>query len=569
VTVVFATLVAAVGRRLAALTRGRRLLALAFCAFFLVSAAWAVAAPYNGFPDEVNHVIRAAGVARGQFLPEQDPSQDVPDIQRVPRGLVHAEVCWQSQPQTPAACGSGPTGETALVRTPTTAGRYQPAYYLAVGWALALWPNWAGVIIARLIGAALSALLLAFAAYGAARWSAGRLLPCAVLVATTPITLYIAAGFNPSGIEVAAGLALFVALVPVIAERGAGAAEAGTGKGRPVDGDSGGHGSVAGGPAPLAAGAVHLAGASAVALAIVRPFGPLWLAIALAVLLVPVRRTGFRDRLRWLLSAARAHPRWVGGVGLALASTFGWMLAARTDVPGLVYPPFRHLAFTEAVRIEVFGRSASYANQLVGVMSWLDTPLPSISYPLWFMAFGVLFLTAFAVGQWPWRVRLAGLGVATFAVPILAEAINVNTFGFVTQGRCVLPIAVGLPVLSAWVVARTGALSGDNAVRLTRTIAPVLVAIHLGGLWFTMIRWQWGVQWVQGMNPFTGRWLPPLGPAVPLCLGVLGGAALLTYGWYAAATAEPDDAADRQRALDDPVALDQARQLAGDGVSPR
>ena len=46
-----------------------RIWALAFLAFFLVGAAWAMASPYDGAPDEVRHIIRAACVVQGQIFP--------------------------------------------------------------------------------------------------------------------------------------------------------------------------------------------------------------------------------------------------------------------------------------------------------------------------------------------------------------------------------------------------------------------------------------------------------------------------------------------------------------------
>ena len=46
----------------------RRTFLLAFAAFFLMGAAWALALPVNGTYDEKHHIVRAYAVADGQFF---------------------------------------------------------------------------------------------------------------------------------------------------------------------------------------------------------------------------------------------------------------------------------------------------------------------------------------------------------------------------------------------------------------------------------------------------------------------------------------------------------------------
>src|SRR5262245_52933238 len=45
---------------------------MGFGAFLLLAAAWAVMTPYNGAYDEHDHVVRAAGVVRGQLVAPSD-----------------------------------------------------------------------------------------------------------------------------------------------------------------------------------------------------------------------------------------------------------------------------------------------------------------------------------------------------------------------------------------------------------------------------------------------------------------------------------------------------------------
>lgn len=486
------------------LVRGRRLWLLAFAAFFLLGAAWATATPYNGAPDEINHIIRAAGVARGEIVAPSVPGRPDLGTQHIRAGLAHGDVCWQSNPGRSAKCGVSPSGERRLVVAHTAAGQYPPLYYLLVGFPLALWPTWGGVLAARLLSVAWSAALLACAAYAAARWCRYRLGPAAVVVATTPITMHLAGGINPNGLEIAAGTAVFAALLPLLL------------------GDDPAH----------RRGALWLAAVAGSVLALARGLSPLWLVIALGVLLVPNRRAR-------LAALARDRAVRIAAAGLALCTTaaVAWLVTRRTGSPGWVHLP-PHLSFTQALRLEVINRTGGYAEQMIGVMSWTDTLLPDPIYFTWYAALGLLFLLALAAGGRVQRWRLLALAVAVFAVPIVAEAASVNTYGFIAQGRYMLPVAVGVPLLAAWTIGERGALGGPTTVALARCLGLVLVPIQFLALWYTMIRWQHGLPTSfapMPLNPFAGSWQPPLGPAVPLLLAAVGAALLLGYAWYAPA----------------------------------
>jgi len=127
----------------------RRLWAGAFAGFFLIFGAWAFAAPYDGPPDEVQHVIRAAGVVSGQVAPEPAildnwdgrGSRGVGAYQRVPEGLHSPATCWGFNPDKPANCQT-PIHGGPVAEVPTSAGRYNPTYYALVGLPVRLWPCW-------------------------------------------------------------------------------------------------------------------------------------------------------------------------------------------------------------------------------------------------------------------------------------------------------------------------------------------------------------------------------------------------------------------------------------------
>jgi hypothetical protein len=104
---------------------------------------------------------------------------------------------------------------------------------------------------------------------------------------------------------------------------------------------------------------------------------------------------------------------------------------------------------------------------------------------------------------------------------------------------------VGVPILAAQTLADRDVLVGSHARGITRTLAVLLVPIHLIALYVTMVRWQSSLGHQDGripplvpVSPLHGDWLPPLGPALPLALGLLAVVLLIGYG-FVATRAEP------------------------------
>ncbi|MGW9211125.1 DUF2142 domain-containing protein [Embleya sp. NPDC055664] len=473
---------------------------LAFVGFLLLGSAWALAAPYDGTPDEMQHIIRAAGVAQGEFAPTPtDADTGTGAFQNVPRSLVRKN-CWAFKEEQPASCAREPGGDKSLERTATRAGRYNPVYYAAVGWPLRVSPDWTGILLARLISTTMVAALLATAAYSVVHWTRHRLLLAGVLAATTPMTLHLSGAINPNALEIAAGTALFCALVPLLLEPGA----------------------------KLRRSALVVAGISGVILCTLRSVGPLWLVVALAALVIPTRRT-------LLNSLRRSKPAlWAGGaIVLAAVAGAAWTVGMKASQLGSV-GDHTHITFRQAVRFEIVGRSGDYLKEMVGVTSWLDMSAPQPAYTVWYMVLGVLVVAGVAFGSWTDRWRMFVLVAVVFGFPTLTDAMGVNKYGFVAQGRYMLPIAVGVPILAAFALSRREVFGARRDATLIRTFAIVLMPLQLVFLWFTMIRWQHG--WTstpRGMtlNAFAGPWHPQVGSVVPVVFALLGCAAMIAYCW--------------------------------------
>jgi hypothetical protein len=490
---------------------------LAFVGFLLMIGAWSVAAPYDGTPDEMAHIIRAAGVVGGQVAPKPAAAENGSGaFQTVPRGLVRKN-CWRYDARKSAACAQPPSADRTLVRVPTGAGRYNPVYYALVGGPVRLWPGWTGVLLARLISAALCAALLAGAFVSVMRWSRARLMGAGLLAATTPMALQMASAVNPSGLEICAGIALFASAIPLLLTERAVA-----------------------GPTPAAAGEetpvrprldrvlLWQVGISAALLAMLRAAGPFWLLTAFVALLIPWRLP--RLRQWWRDRAAR----WWALALVAIVALSGiWVIVMKTTDLGN-FRLTRHLGLSQVV-IAMGSLWRQYFDEMVGVTSWLDTQMPASYYLVWQACAGTLLVLALVFGRWVDRWRLLVIFAGGVVVPTLLQVAEVNSVGFVTQGRYVLPVLVGLLLLGAYVPEERGFDPARSRV-MTRLFVLVLLPLDLFALVYTMSRWQHGIPVfpyarAHNLNPLVGPWHPVLGSALPLVLEVVGLVLIGTLTW--------------------------------------
>jgi Predicted membrane protein (DUF2142) len=462
---------------------------LAFVGFFLLHAGWSFATPYNGPPDEVQHALRTAGILNGEIIGERNPKGA---IQTVPASLS-VGWCFPTKVGVAADCEREPGGDQSPLLVNTSAGRYNPVYYVVTGWPLGPWPNWTGILLSRLLNGAVMAALLACAVVGAARWSRHRALLAGAVVAITPMVAHLGGAINPSGVEIAAAVALFVALIAMVHEQQEGVNRV----------------------------AVALAGVSACAVVTSRFTGVLWLAVILGVVLVPSSWARVKA-----LARSRTVRAWSLVVGLSVVASLAW-----TSISGSADPASGDRGYPAIVimRTALLDMWPNVANQMVGVMGWAETLMPRLVYVVWFAAVGLLVLGGLVLGNRVERWRLLALFFGTFTPLLAMEILTANQIGWFNQGRYFLPGAVGLPLLGAYILARHGG-TAEQMRTLTRGLAVLLLPIHLGCLAYTMCRWQSGLR---SLNPLEGSWSPPYGSVLPLALASGGIAVLMTFYWLA------------------------------------
>jgi Predicted membrane protein (DUF2142) len=485
---------------------------LAFLVFFLIAAAWVFASPYDGAPDEVRHIIRAAGVVEGQIFaqPANEPGHgNVGAYQTVPKGLVQGHpptitnnYCYHWIPARSAACAPvpGPGGKTPTAVI-TGAGRYNPVYYSAVGGPLVLWPDWTGILLARLISAALCAAFLASAWLSCLEWRRSRLLLAGLLVAATPAFFELAGAVNPNSLEIAAGISLAAAVVPLL-----------------LGGDS------ADVPRWLRRAAL-----AAMGIGQFRAMGPELLAALLVVLLVAPSRA--RLRQLWERRSARW---WTAGVLASCALGETWTVISKVSDIGDV--AHTHFSTLQILRVELLpdGQLLKVVEQMIDGFSYYDTKPPILILAVWGIPIAFLLIAAFAWGTGLERWRLAALMAGAASIPVLFEVSSANTFGFSFQGRYILPLVVSIPMLAAFIIGRSGQLATSAQARVIRALTVLLLPVQLLSLGYVMDRWQSGIGRGHTLDPLLGSWHPVTGSLLPLVLMTAGLAGLGVLAWRAA-----------------------------------
>jgi hypothetical protein len=463
--------------------------------FLLLAAlggAWALASPPTGVPDERDHAINAAAVARGQLVGDAlTPAQraalapgrgnksayrsvDVPEIYNDAN-----TQCFAFAENATAACFHF-DGSDRITKVITPVTWYPPAFYAFVGTvARPFDPGPDALYVMRFASAVLMAALLASAVASLRRFASPRVRMLAFLTALTPMALFLGASVNPSGVEIVAGLAVWASGVVLVRE----ATSA-----RAVDGRV----------------ALRFVIAAAV-LALSRQDAPFWLLLILVTLAVVAGAAGLR-----VLWQSRTLRFGAIAVGLCTLATAIWVFSVGTfSSEHNVFLP-RNLSDSATLRQSI-GRSFTWYREMIGWFGWLDAPSPALTVVLWTLVLGGLVVLAVALGQPRWALAAVAVLVATFALPIVLEFVQSQGVGAGHwQGRYALPFATGAPLLAAVSLERD-----DIAARVSAGALPVLVAIALfigqvGAIYQNLRRYAVGYDgkiWFVSGAP----WSPPLG----------------------------------------------------------
>jgi Predicted membrane protein (DUF2142) len=516
----------------------RRIWWTSFLFVTILGGMWGLANPPFAGPDEPAHVFRAHAFAHGQLTGNEPNARLRKELRqqgehrrllvvRAPLTYKSAEsVCFAFDASVTAKClFFEPSSRD--VDIPIYTARHPPAYYAAVG--AVSWfhrPGPGTVYLMRFVGALITGAFLATAITASRRTAAPKLVAAGVLLAFTPMVLFLGGVVNPSVTEVAASLAFWVGGLVLV-----------TGSNEHVD-----------------KRLVTAAGIAGCALALSRQLGPLWLG------LIALTMLGMTNRRRLVeLTRSNWARLWGGLIAASALVQVGWDTIIK---PLEVTPtgPQRTRFDTPEILRNTFGATFAHVREMIGQFGWLDTPSPALTWVPWIAAVGFIFFLAVMWGRRRDVAILIGLVAATIVVPALIESTQYgNAGGSIWQGRYTLPLAFGIPILATFALASSEGGRQLPTKRLLLAVGIIFGIAHVLAFAQNLRRYTVGYD---GEIQFWKHpeWSPPLSPLL-LTIGFT----IVTIGfvWYVfAATRGPAERADRSTSVAKEQALIREQHAA-------
>jgi len=495
-------------------------LGIAWFIGFSLLGAWSISTPLGASPDEPAHLVKAASVARGEYIGKSGIAEG--QVVLVPEyvAFVSQQLCFARDEDASAACApeERSTDPGRLVTASTTAGLYNPVYYSMTGWPSLLFHNEAGVYGMRLVSALIVALFLAVPLALLRTWKRATVPVIGFMVATTPMVLFLGGVENPNALEIAATLSTFVSFYSVMHRRS------------PI-------------PAWLQWAIVALSASIAVNM---RGLSALWVAVVILSVLVSVSRKDLASR--FASTAARA------AVIVIVAATIGalvWLFSTNslgTGLEGSGSSPNSPETGTSALVGFAYTllSTAEYGRGVIGVFGWLDTPAPPFVYFVWSTLIGGLLVLCFTLVRTGKLAMASILTLSTLLLPPLLQGAYITGGGIIWQGRYILPVFVCLMVGLAIALGDRVALPSGTRLRLSVIVAAAWVAAQFFAFATALRRYAVGLDQSWGhLLPI--EWSPPGG--FLFWLLVFGILTLATGIGFVAASSAIRERADSPRGL--------------------
>jgi hypothetical protein len=475
-----------------------------FLSYALLMTSWIVANPPYGGPDEWSHYLRAVSLGHGQLLgahsgregalaivgPTQPPFLDAKTYQdelawvaqntrkvRIPAGLTPGwfRCGQQTDPAISARClnNAPPLDQPGEWFNPTAT--YQPFPYLIP--AAISWVEVSPDHVARLMraGRALLALLLLGAAVFLLWNREARLVSfTGLVVAVTPMAVFLAATLNPSGLEIMAAMAFTCALIRLTRDE--------------VDHRH-------------RRRAWTVAAISGGVLALSRTQGPVWVALSLAAI-IPL------GGVRKFLEVSLDDKRWSGPASIAVL-----LAIVLNRLWERIYGP--HLAFDPTPLVTSLSQGIAQLpavlREQVGVFNYLEVAMPLLAYGLWGGLSIALVTVALLVGSRRERLHLLLAGAAALALPVVLVATTMRHTGFGLQGRYVLSFSLVVPLLAGEIlVRRYDRLRTLDARQIFYPFVLIAGFVQFVAWWTNARRFAVGIRGPRWFVP-SAEWSPPLG----------------------------------------------------------
>ena len=384
---------------------------------FVLVVSWSLSMPLFSGPDEPANFVRSAEVVRGEFVGADagvslEKSYWTTTVNIDPQFGVANLVPWCFAPFSEKPACNLAIEDAAFVDNPpyTNMGRYPIFPFLVSGAGTIFGANDVSVLASRLMLGAVAVALLGFAFSSVAHRKGS--VP-ALLMAITPGVIFFSAVMNPSALEIASAIALWT-ILPHVFES-----------------------------SPLTR--VELSGVAVAGVVLIgtRPLGP---ALYLVALLFCCVATGGWARLGDVWKRLRSV--WVIHLCAVVFSVVWYVTVFSKNTGSSVTEGSPSLGLRQQV-IEAVQHIPAVLAQGIGNFGWLDTPMPRMTLILYLVM--LVPLLVFAISR---TTRLVGSMVVALclvsALLVVAQDINYYNLlrNFGSQGRHVMPLLVGIPILA-------------------------------------------------------------------------------------------------------------------------
>ena len=437
---------------------------MAFSVLFLAAAAWTFASPLGSGPDEPAHLVRAVSLVRGQLvgksLPHPTDAQKSTVIVKVPEVFASLETdvgCYQYKSAVPAGCQHPLNSSTHTVSVETYVGRYPPFYYAMVGLPTLAFVSVKGIYAARLVSCAICAAMLALAVTSLCRCRGAPLFAAGISLAVTPMALYLAAVVSPSGLEIASAISAWAAAMALASQRSQ----------------------------DVSASTIGALGLSIAVLVLTRALAPLWVIFIAAAFVGLGPATPIKTLLR-----NRHVQVWLGVCAVAASFSLVWDLVANPfqTEPGSPLPP-------GSTGGDIFVLALDRLNLLltssIGQFGWLDAPSPAGVIVTWLGALGAVVLVGACLARRRGVAVIVGTVLAWVLVPTVIVLSVARKEGIVGQGRDYMGLAVGIPIVAAF-VAGEKFVDRRTSLRLTTVVIALLAGCQVLDFYGTLRRYTVG-----------------------------------------------------------------------------
>ncbi|HTL86683.1 MAG TPA: DUF2142 domain-containing protein, partial [Acidimicrobiia bacterium] len=467
-------------------------------------------------PDELAHARRAYAAVRGDLIGRALTSSDVAQYDRA----LHQRqrLGWDSLPKlsslemvrSPQVFASGDSMRACLaeraeitpadcprlssrtndVPTWTWQDRSPPLVHLILGTVTLAIHNVTATYLMRVLAALLCAALLTIA--WASLIAVGGIARFGLLVALTPMALFLTGGATPNGIEVAAAAAVWSSATALILAS----------------------------PVRRTRAAIDRFGTASLVLILARPISLIWFVLIVSLSAI----WGGRQALT-VLRIPRVRV-WMCALGTVAAIAIGWLLHAQTLSTDHNTNGGKPFTAAHAAR-HTLAKTAYYARQMTGVFdSDRRVFLSHIGSIVWATALVAVVVLAIvrrlAVRQ---LLVLAAIVVATILIPVVLQTLSRTGAWDWWRGRYALPIAMGVPLLAAIGIAKNE--RGASRSWMAVGVIP-LACVQVSAFWLVLRRYTSGVNHSWWFFSAV-RWRPPLlAPALLILAYAIAVAAL--YG---------------------------------------